>query len=64
MLDAERIRGLLEARGYEVFKWYDADLGDVLEARVEGRVVARVVRYQDLKEALRALADELGVPVP
>ena len=61
-MDAEHIRNLIESRGYEVVCSYDPDLGDVLDARVEGRVVARVTRFLSLEEGLRALAGELGLP--
>jgi len=56
---AERLRGL----GYQVTYGFDADLGDYAEARVEGRVVARVARCGSVGECLRQVAGELGVKV-
>jgi hypothetical protein len=56
-----KIQAQLEALGYRIKHWFDPDLGDVYEAVVGDRVVARVVRIADPEEALRALAGELGV---
>lgn len=59
----ERLRARIEARGYTVVQFYDPDLGDVLEARVGERVVARVARFRSLEEGLEHIAGELGLPL-
>jgi len=60
---AERLRARIEARGYRVVRLFDPDIGDVLEARVGERVVARAARFHSLEEGLRHLAGELGLPL-
>jgi len=60
---AERLRARIEARGYEVVRLFDPDIGDVLEARMGERVVARAARFRSLEEGLLHLAGELGLPL-
>ena len=59
--EAEKLKAKIEARGYRVVQIFDADVGDILEARVGTEAVAWVLRFRTLEEGLRELAEQLGL---